>query len=37
MATPTAHSLTLSQISGAALYLKIEGLQYTASFKERGL
>ncbi len=34
--TPFLHSRTLSQISGAKLYLKFENLQFTASFKERG-
>ncbi|HEU0204588.1 MAG TPA: threonine ammonia-lyase [Burkholderiaceae bacterium] len=35
-ATPCLHSRTLSQISGAEVYLKFENLQFTASFKERG-
>ncbi len=30
------HSRTLSQITGAEVYLKFENLQFTASFKERG-
>ncbi len=30
------HSRTLSQITGAEIYLKFENLQFTASFKERG-
>jgi threonine dehydratase len=34
--TPCVASKTLSQITGAQLYLKFENLQYTASFKERG-
>jgi threonine dehydratase len=34
--TPTRHSDTLSRITGAAIHLKFENLQYTASFKERG-
>ena len=34
--TPTVASATLSQITGADIYLKLENLQYTASFKERG-
>ena len=34
--TPTKHSKTLSQIYGATLFLKVESLQFTASFKERG-
>ena len=34
--TPLVHSRTLSQIFGAELHLKLENLQYTASFKERG-
>ena len=34
--TPTRHADTLSNITGAAIYLKFENLQYTASFKERG-
>ena len=34
--TPLVHSKTLSDIAGAELYLKLENLQYTASFKERG-
>ncbi len=35
-ATPCLHSRTLSQITGAEIWLKFENLQYTASFKERG-
>jgi threonine dehydratase len=34
--TPTVHSRTLSQLSGAEIFLKLENLQYTASFKDRG-
>lgn len=34
--TPFIHSRTLSQLSGANVYLKFENLQFTASFKERG-
>jgi threonine dehydratase len=34
--TPLVHSRTLSAITGADLYLKLENLQYTASFKDRG-
>lgn len=34
--TPLAHSRTLSKLSGADVYLKLENLQFTASFKERG-
>jgi len=34
--TPCVHSRTLSQITGAEIYLKFENLQFTASFKERG-
>jgi threonine dehydratase len=34
--TPLAHSRTLSEICGCAVFLKFENLQYTASFKERG-
>jgi threonine dehydratase len=34
--TPCAHSETLSQISGNRLLLKLENLQMTGSFKERG-
>ena len=35
-ATPCLRSRTLSEITGAELWLKFENLQYTASFKERG-
>jgi len=34
--TPTMHSITLSQITGAEIWLKFENLQFTAAFKERG-
>jgi threonine dehydratase len=34
--TPTAASRTLSEITGARVWLKFENLQFTASFKERG-
>ena len=34
--TPCVESRTLSQITGANVYLKFENLQFTASFKERG-
>lgn len=34
--TPFLQSMTLSALHGAALHLKFENLQYTASFKERG-
>ena len=34
--TPCVESRTLSQITGAQIFLKFENLQYTASFKERG-
>ena len=34
--TPTAHSRTLSEITGAQVILKFENLQYTGSFKDRG-
>ncbi len=34
--TPCLHSRTLSQITGAEVYLKFENHQFTASFKERG-
>ena len=36
VATPSVASVTLSAITGAEIYLKLENLQYTASFKERG-
>ena len=34
--TPCVPSRTLSQVTGAEVYLKLENLQFTASFKERG-
>ena len=34
--TPCIESRTLSQLTGARIFLKFENLQYTASFKERG-
>ncbi len=34
--TPTLHSQTLSQLTGATVYLKFENLQFTAAYKERG-
>lgn len=34
--TPLRHSRTLSDVTGAEIWLKFENLQYTASFKERG-
>ena len=34
--TPCSHSRTLSEITGAEVYLKFENHQFTASFKERG-
>ena len=34
--SPFVESKTLSQITGAQVYLKFENLQFTASFKERG-
>ena len=34
--TPCLHSRTLSQITGAEVYVKFENHQFTASFKERG-
>jgi threonine dehydratase len=34
--TPTTHSRTLSELTGANLFLKFENLQFTASYKERG-
>ncbi|OJW74539.1 MAG: threonine ammonia-lyase [Sphingomonadales bacterium 63-6] len=34
--TPTTHSKTLSQITGANIWLKFENLQFTAAYKERG-
>ena len=34
--TPFLHSQTLSQLSGAEIWLKFENLQFTGSFKQRG-
>ncbi len=34
--TPTRHSRTLSEITGAEIWIKFENLQFTAAFKERG-
>jgi len=34
--TPTNHAITLSAITGADVYIKLENRQFTASFKERG-
>ncbi len=34
--TPTLISQTLSQLTGATVYLKFENLQFTAAYKERG-
>ena len=34
--TPSLHSRTLSEITGAEVWLKFENHQFTASFKERG-
>lgn len=34
--TPTLHSQTLSQLTGANVWLKFENLQFTAAYKERG-
>jgi threonine dehydratase len=34
--TPTAHSQTLSQLTGARVWLKFENHQFTAAYKERG-
>ncbi len=34
--TPTHHSKTLSEITGANVWLKFENLQFTAAYKERG-
>ncbi len=34
--TPFVHSRTLSGICGTEIWLKLENLQYTASFKDRG-
>ena len=34
--TPCTHSRTLSEITGADVFVKFENLQFTASFKDRG-
>lgn len=34
--TPTMLSRTLSELTGASVYLKFENLQFTAAYKERG-
>ena len=34
--SPLARSQTLSQITGKEIYLKLENLQMTGSFKDRG-
>jgi threonine dehydratase len=34
--TPTMYSRTLSQITGADIWIKFENLQFTAAYKERG-
>ncbi|MBS0412136.1 MAG: pyridoxal-phosphate dependent enzyme, partial [Proteobacteria bacterium] len=34
--TPCRRSKTLSQITGAEVWVKFENLQFTASYKERG-
>ena len=34
--TPTLISRTLSEMTGATVYLKFENLQFTAAYKERG-
>ena len=34
--TPCVESRTLSELTGAQVFLKFENLQFTASFKERG-
>ncbi len=34
--TPTLHSKTLSNLTGANVWLKFENLQFTAAYKERG-
>ena len=34
--TPTLHSITLSRLTGAEVWLKFENLQFTAAYKERG-
>ncbi len=34
--TPTTMSRTLSELTGATVYVKFENLQFTAAYKERG-
>ena len=34
--TPTMHSITLSRMTGAEVWLKFENQQFTAAYKERG-
>ncbi|HEX8443905.1 MAG TPA: threonine ammonia-lyase [Allosphingosinicella sp.] len=34
--TPTLHSRTLSDVTGATVFVKFENLQFTAAYKERG-
>src|SRR5271167_1056858 len=34
--SPCAHSQTLSRLTGQQIYLKLENLQMTGAFKERG-
>ena len=34
--TPTLHSRTLSELTGAEVWLKFENLQFTSAYKERG-
>ena len=34
--TPLRHSVTLSEITGAEVWVKFENLQFTAAYKERG-
>ena len=34
--TPMRHSRTLSEITGAEVWIKFENFQFTAAFKERG-
>ncbi|MDE2486668.1 MAG: pyridoxal-phosphate dependent enzyme, partial [Alphaproteobacteria bacterium] len=34
--TPMRHSRTLSEITGADVWVKFENLQFTAAYKERG-
>lgn len=35
--TPTQHSRYFSELTGADVFLKLENLQYTGSFKLRGV